>query len=79
MNIIKDFKDYTGYYLNLIVMISCICFSIYQIDNTKKEHDKEMGIFKASLEKCLSERINNDKASVGKISDDIIIAIDYIQ
>ena len=77
MNIIKDFKDYPGYYLNLIVMISCVCFSIYQIGNTKKVHDKEMEIFKASLEKSLSERINNDNVSVEKISDDIIIAIDY--
>lgn len=76
MNIFKDFKEYPGYYLNLIVMIGCIGFSIYQIYETKKTHDKEMAIFKASVEKTLSEKMYNNHVNIGKISDDIIIAID---
>jgi len=70
MNIIDDFKNYAGYYLNCIVMVGCIVISLYQIKITKDEHDKEMLILKSSIEESLTDRVNNN-VTIDKAYTDI--------
>ena len=63
-------KTYLGYYVTVFVIISCIVFSIVQINSTKDTHNKKMENLKELIEESITNRVNNS-VSIGKTYTDI--------